>query len=49
MAKTYKNIYSQVCDIKNLSLAFKKARKGKTNKKDVIEFEKNLRSNLLNL
>jgi len=35
--------------MKNLILAYKKARKGKTKKKYVIEFEKNIRENLLQL
>ena len=47
--KTYKNIYSKIYNMKNLFLAFKKARKGKTKRSYVIKFEENLRENLLGL
>ena len=47
--KTYKNLYPKIYDRKNLVLAWKKARKGKTKKKYVIEFEKELGKNLLQL
>jgi RNA-directed DNA polymerase len=47
--KNYKNLYSKIYDKKNLILAWKKARKGKTKRKDVIEFEKDLRKNILKL
>ena len=47
--KTYTNLYSKVCNSENLFLAWKKARKGKTKKPYVIEFEANLRENLLQL
>lgn len=40
--KTHKNIYSEICNIKNLVLAWKKARKGKTKKEYVKEFEEDL-------
>lgn len=40
------NLYSQICDYKNLELAFQKARKGKTLKLYVIEFEQHLKENL---
>ena len=43
------NIYEQIYSMKNLILAWKKARKGKTKKKDVIDFEKNLGHNLKTL
>ena len=42
-------LYSQLCSYENLFLAFKKARNGKTKKDYVIEFEKNLKENLLQL
>jgi retron-type reverse transcriptase len=45
----YINLYKRVYDWKNLVKAYKKARKGKTKKDYVIEFEKNLRENLLQL
>ena len=47
--KTYNNLYHKVCSLENLYLAYKKARKGKTKKDYVIEFEKNLFENLLKL
>ena len=40
------NLYPEIYSMKNLILAWKKARKGKTQKDYVIEFEKNLRANL---
>ena len=40
--KTYKNLYPKIYSKKNLILAFKKARKGKTTKYYVVEFEINL-------
>nr|AQS34955.1 hypothetical protein [uncultured archaeon] len=47
--KTYKNLYLSLCSQENLEKAFKKARKRKTNKSCVIEFEKNLKAELANL
>ena len=44
--KTYNNLYSQIYSTKNLFLAWKKARKGKTKKDYVLEFEKDLGYNL---
>lgn len=43
------SLYSQVCSFENLKLAFQKARKGKTKRPDVLEFESNLKNNLLQL
>lgn len=43
------SLWEQLCDYENLVLAFKKARKHKTLKSYVIEFEKNLKENLLQL
>ena len=43
------SLYTQVCSYQNLLLAFQKARKGKTKRPDVIEFESNLKNNLLQL
>lgn len=40
--KTYNNLYPGIYDIKNLVLAWKKARKGKTQKNYVVKFEKDL-------
>jgi len=41
--------YERFCSYENLLLAFKKARKGKTQRPYVVEFEKNLKENLLQL
>ena len=43
------DLYAQLCSYENLELAFRKARKGKTLKLYVIEFEKNLDVNLIQL
>ncbi len=40
--KTYNNLYRKLCSEENLFLAYRKARKGKSKKKSVLEFEKNL-------
>jgi len=47
--KSYRRLYSQLCSYENLELAFKRARKGKTTKQYVIEFEANLEDNLKQL
>ena len=47
--KTYRNLYDNLCSFDNLIKAFKKARKGKTKKWYVKEFESNLENNLLQL
>lgn len=47
--KTYNNLYSQVYDWKNLILAWRKARKHKTKKDYVREFEQDTLRNLLKL
>jgi|SRR3989344_1013611 len=43
------DLYEQFCSYENLELAFKRARRGKTLKLYVIEFEENLEKNLLQL
>jgi len=43
------NIYSEIYNLSNLILAWREARKGKTKKDYVIEFESNLIKNLLKL
>ncbi len=43
------NLYSELCSYENLELAFKKARKGKTLKPYVIEFEANPDKNIKQL
>ena len=45
----YLGNYELLYSMGNLILAWRKARKGKTKKRDVIEFEKNLEKNLLEL
>ena len=47
--KTYKNLYNNLCSYENLELAFRNARKRRSSKHYVIEFEKNLEDNLLQL
>lgn len=47
--KTYNKLYEEICSMNNLANAWKEARKGKTKKLYVIEFERNLRENLLQL
>jgi retron-type reverse transcriptase len=47
--KTYRNLYSELCSYDNLFLAYKKARKHKTLKPYVVEFERNLKNNLFRL
>ena len=45
--KTYDNLWQELCSYDNLFLAYKKARKHKTQKDYIIEFEKDLKHNLL--
>ncbi|HRZ85715.1 MAG TPA: reverse transcriptase domain-containing protein [Candidatus Paceibacterota bacterium] len=47
--KTYKSLYKDVYSKSNLILAWRKARKGKTKRNYVIEFEKDVLGNLLQL
>ncbi|MDP3734376.1 MAG: reverse transcriptase/maturase family protein, partial [Nanoarchaeota archaeon] len=47
--KVLRNRYEELCSESNLQRAFKRARKGKTGKTDVIKFEQKLRENLLQL
>lgn len=49
LMKRHKELYNKLCSYENLELAFKRARKHKTLKKYVIDFEKNLKENLLQL
>tara|TARA_Y100000034_G_scaffold109178_1_gene140163 strand:+ start:271 stop:870 length:600 start_codon:yes stop_codon:yes gene_type:complete len=44
--KSYNNLYTKIYSLKNLILAYKKAKKGKTKKQYVKEFEENLAYNL---
>lgn len=47
--RSYKNLYSKLCSYENLYLAYTKARKRKTTKPYVIEFEADLENNLKQL
>lgn len=47
--KRYGNLYPRICSYENLELAFRKARKGKTKKDYVLEFEMDLEDNLSKL
>ncbi|MEK6862786.1 MAG: reverse transcriptase domain-containing protein [Nanoarchaeota archaeon] len=47
--QTYNNLYPKIYSYNNLKLAYKKARKGKSKKDYVTEFESNLDENLLSL
>ncbi len=47
--KTYKNIFDRLCSLENLRLDFKKAKKGKSTKWYVREFESNLDDELVKL
>lgn len=47
--KTYNNLYPRVYSLDNLLLAWRRARKRKTKRRDIIEFEENLEKNLLDL
>lgn len=47
--KTYKHLFDRLCSWQNIVLAWRKARRHKTKKEYVIEFEKNLRNNLLSI
>ncbi len=49
MAKTYNNLYFEIISLNNLFLAWREARKDKTKKNYVIEFESNLENNLLRM
>lgn len=42
-----RNLWNELCSYENLELAYRKARKHKTTKGYVIEFEKDLKNNLL--
>ena len=44
--KTHKNVYQKLCSSENIYLAYLKARKGKSKKLSIIEFDKDLEKNL---
>ncbi len=45
----FRNLYNELCSYENLELAFKKARRHKTLKPYVMDFDKNRKENLLKL
>ncbi len=47
--KRKNNLFSTVTDFQNIYNAYRKAKKGKTNKEYVLQYSKNLERNLLNL
>ncbi len=47
--KTYKDLYAYLCSMGNLTIAWRKARKGKTLNDSIIEFEEDVERNLINL
>ena len=47
--KTYKNLYPKIYSYNNLLLAYKKAKKRKSSKQYVIDFQKDKQSNILNI
>jgi len=49
LMKSHKNLYPKIYSLRNLCIAWRGARKGKTKKDYVIEFESRLKENLLQL
>lgn len=49
MTKTYRKLYPKLCTSENIEFAFRKARKGKTQKQCVQDFEEKLDENILKL
>ena len=47
--KTYRNLWPALCSFENLYLAWRKARRGKSTKRQVIQFEADLEDNLFTL
>ncbi len=47
--KRYKNVYRKLCSSENICLAYLKAKKGKSKKLSVVEFDKDFKENLENL
>jgi retron-type reverse transcriptase len=47
--KTYNNLYKKLCSFENISLAFRKAKLGKSKRDYVIKFEADLENNLKSL
>lgn len=49
MGRRLGNVFDSICDMDNLSSAFKKVRRGKSHRPDMIAFQENLRWNLLGI
>lgn len=47
--ETYTNLYKEIYSMGNLTIAWRKARKGKTSRTDIIDFDKDIEKNLLML
>lgn len=47
--KRHGDLYSEICDIENLRLAYQKARKGKNWQNTIKDFDKNAEGNLLKI
>ena len=47
--KTFTNLYEEITSVRNLFLAWKEFRRGKTKKKDVMRFEYRLEQNIFEL
>src|SRR3989344_247289 len=47
--KTHKSLYQKLCSMENIKLAYEKAKKGKSKKKSIVEFDKNVEKNLKEL
>ena len=47
--KKYEDIYSEICSFKNLMKAWINAKKGKTKRRYVKRFQRNLKENLIKL
>lgn len=47
--RTYRNLYPQITDFANLHAAFRKARRGKRDRREVAAFEFDLENNLVDL
>lgn len=49
MAKTYKNLYSQICEFDNIYAAYLKARRNKRYKAEVLKFSARLEENIIDI
>ena len=47
--KTYRNLYAEIYSMGNITIAWRKASKGKNKRQDVMEFNKNVVKNLVDL